>query len=50
MFFMKFILKIINKYFIMKGGVKQIFWTRMGAKKKSKSIDMNKQMCNNINK
>ena len=50
MFFMKFILKIINNYFIMKEGLKQIFWTRMGAKEKSKNIDMGKQMCNNINK
>lgn len=50
MFFMKFILKIINNYFIMKEGLKQIFWTRMKAKEKSKNIDMGKQMCNNINK
>ena len=50
MFFMKFILKIINNYFIMKEGLKQIFWTRMKAKEKSKNIDMSKQMCNNVNK
>lgn len=50
MFFMKFILKIINNYFIMKEGLKQIFWTRMKAKEKSKNIDMDKQLCNNINK
>ena len=50
MLFMKFILKIINNHFIMKEGLKQIFWTRMKAKEKSKNIDMGKQMCNNINK
>lgn len=50
MFFMKFILKIINNHFIMKENPKQIFWTRMKAKEKSKNIDMGKQMCNNINK
>lgn len=50
MLFMKFILKIINNYFIMKENPKQIFWTGMGSNKNSKNIDMSKQMCNNINK
>ena len=50
MFFMKFTLKIINNNFIMKEGLKQIFWKRMKAKEKSKNIDTDKLMCNNINK